>query len=247
MSKGILTLTILTLTSTVAFAGPKTICGPSDDRVLSYESEVGRLFTGDKHGGCTATMISDTCAITAGHCGSVLDKVEFNTPISRGGVPYPSKPEDIYDVDKSSIVLKNGGPGRDWAVFKVKANNLTGKLAGEAQGYLEVSFSTPSIGDQLKITGYGLDRDEDDKNLAQQTNSGALDSFSTWNRSAMNHTVDTMGGNSGSSIIQTSTGKIVGIHTHGGCTSSGGANTGTSVALNYQLKDAILKCLGKRW
>jgi hypothetical protein len=44
----------------------------------------------------------------------------------------------------------------------------------------------------------------------------------------MRYRTDTMGGNSGSPIIDEATGYSVGVHTHGGCTSSGGNNNGTS-------------------
>jgi hypothetical protein len=44
----------------------------------------------------------------------------------------------------------------------------------------------------------------------------------------MRYVTDTQGGNSGSPVIDGLTGNAVGVHTHGGCTSSGGNNNGTS-------------------
>lgn len=44
----------------------------------------------------------------------------------------------------------------------------------------------------------------------------------------MQYVTDTTGGNSGSPVIWENTGQAVGIHTHGGCGSSGGQNSGTS-------------------
>jgi hypothetical protein len=45
----------------------------------------------------------------------------------------------------------------------------------------------------------------------------------------MRYRTDTTGGNSGSPVIDDATNVAVGVHTHGGCTSSGGNNSGTSL------------------
>ena len=52
-----------------------------------------------------------------------------------------------------------------------------------------------------------------------------------------------MGGNSGSSIILELTQEIIGIHTHGGCTSFGGTNQGTLINEHKKLVAAIKACL----
>lgn len=246
MYKGLLTTLILTLTST-ATAGVKTICGPNDDRVPSFESKIGRLSVKGKHLGCTATLISDNCAITAGHCKEVLEIAEFNTPASVDGKPQGSASEDVYEIDQDSIKHQDEGPGKDWAVFKFKRNAITGKLPGELQGHYNVSFSTPKKGIELMITGYGRDSADAERNFAQQTNTGNLESVgSIWRgKSVLEHTVDTMGGNSGSSIIDVENDEIIGIHTHGGCHSSGGSNMGTLIAKHSELKAAIKACLGR--
>lgn len=246
MYKGLLTATILTLGST-AFAGPQTICGPDDDRALSYESKVGRLAVQGEHKGCTLTMISESCGISAGHCLPVLEKAEFNTPISIDDEPQASDAKDVYLIDKDSIVHEHAGPGKDWAVFNVKPNAITGNLPGSVQGFHTVSFDTPSKGALLSITGYGRDNDDADKNFAQQSHMGNLESVGgTWRGPAvLQHTVDTMGGNSGSSIIDETSGQIVGVHTHGGCRSTGGANMGTLISAHEEFKAAIRACLNR--
>ena len=69
--------------ASVTFSGyamDKTICGVNDDRIPSTDSPIGRLLdsrTGT--GGCTLTMISKSCAISAGHCKRVIKVAEFNT------------------------------------------------------------------------------------------------------------------------------------------------------------------------
>jgi hypothetical protein len=45
---------------------------------------------------------------------------------------------------------------------------------------------------------------------------------------ALAYTADTTGGNSGSPVILEATGQVIGVHTHGGCTSTSGSNKGTA-------------------
>lgn len=62
------------------YEGDRSICGPTDDRVLSDDLRAGRL----QPGGCTAWMIDDCnhCFYTAGHCTDSNNVVEFNVPLS---------------------------------------------------------------------------------------------------------------------------------------------------------------------
>lgn len=241
---------MMALITVQAFSMNKTICGPTDDRVPSTNPKIARaLDSRTGTGGCTITMISKSCAISAGHCKGVLKVAEFNTPASRNGNIQHPEAKDVYDIDQSSIVYKSNGPGDDWAVFKVKKNDITGEYAGDAQGFYNVSYDVPELGTILRITGYGLDRSEPTKNLAQQTNSGELTGIGIdddWygNRpAALTHKVDTMGGNSGSTIIRESDDMIVGIHTHGGCSSWGGGNQGTLISKHEVLMNHIKSCL----
>lgn len=233
------TALVLSLLATSAFATEQTICG-RDERVLSSTPEIGRIMKPTEAAGCTVTMISRSCAVSAGHCTSTFSQAQFNTPPSRGGrVVFPAE-SDIYQVDKDSIVYTNGGVGNDYAVLRLKPNKHTGMLAGDAQGFFEVGLNiVPRKGDMISITGYGRD-DEADRNFAQQFNAGEVESVSG---TTLRHRADTMGGNSGSSVIDVESGKIIGIHTHGGCSSRGGANSSTLLAKHTQFKAAIKACL----
>jgi V8-like Glu-specific endopeptidase len=237
------TLTLIASINT--YADGKSICGNNDDRILSFEPRVGRLSTLEDNKGCTATMISDSCAITAGHCKPVLIKAEFNTPISQNGQPQPSADEDVYLIDQDTIQLQDAGPGKDWAVFKFKPNHLTGKLPGQVQGYYDVSFKKVRKGQQMRITGYGVERGDLTGNFAQQTHTGKIVKAGgiLFGKTLLKHTADTTGGNSGSSIILEATQEIIGIHSHAGCTSSGGANQGTLLHKHKELIKAIKACL----
>jgi V8-like Glu-specific endopeptidase len=239
-----LIISITLLAASFSFAGVKSICG-QDDRVLSFNSKVGRLSEDGAHKGCTATMISNSCAITAGHCKPVLIRAEFNTPVSIDNEPQASDKKDLYYIDQTTIVSQDEGPGKDWAVFKFKSNTITGKLPGTVQGNYDVSFEKLIKGQKIEITGYGRDEGDLDKHFAQQVHQGEIVKLghTLFGKSAMSHIVDTMGGNSGSSIINLDTQEVVGIHTHGGCKSSGGDNMGTIISKHKKLMEAIKNCL----
>ncbi len=242
MIKGIIISTSLLIAAS-SFARVKSICG-QDDRVLSFNSKIGRLSEEGMHKGCTATMIGNSCAITAGHCESVLIRAEFNTPVSVDNVPQGSDLKDVYQIDQDTINAVNGGPGDDWAVFKFKPNAITGKLPGVVQGTYDVSFDKIKKGMKIEITGYGKDDGDLDKHFAQQVHNGKITKIGNmYSSQAMEHVADTMGGNSGSSIIRVDTQEIVGIHTHGGCSRYGGSNMGTIISGHSKLIKAIKACL----
>ena len=200
---------------------PESQCGPTDDRQHSDDPKAGRLLSV----GCTAWLIHDDKIVSAGHCTqSGASVLEFNVPLSTagGGLNHPG-PEDQYSVDQTSRQYVNGGIGNDWGVFRVFDNAQTGLQPSEAQGaiFFVAQDLTPPI---IRITGYGVDSGVD--NQTQQTHTGP--NFGS-SGTTMRYQVDTEGGNSGSPVIDEATGHAVGVHTHGGCTSGGGNNSGTSL------------------
>ena len=231
--------------ASTSFAGTKSICG-QDERILSNEPRIARLSNLEKEAGCTATLIGKSCAITAGHCLAALKRGSFNTPLSHNGEPQPSQQQDIYSIMQETIVYKDEGPGEDYAVFNFAPNNLTGKFPGELQGFYNVNLTKrPLKGALIRITGYGKDFPNPDKNFAQQTHVGEIKKLGNiiLGANTIFHTVDTMGGNSGSSIIDEVSGEIIGIHTHGGCSEGSGHNMGTLISRNIALQKAIKHCL----
>ncbi|MFG1482656.1 trypsin-like serine protease [Halobacteriovorax sp. HFRX-2_2] len=231
------------------FAMDKTICG-MDERVPSSDPKVGRsLERARDKAGCTVTLVSNSCAISVGHCAATFNVIEFNTPPStRRGIAHPD-PKDIYQADKATIKYKSNGQGDDWAVFKIKPHKTTGLLPGQAQGFYPIAKEAPAEGTLLSITGYGNDN-EFERKFAQQNNIGPLteiggDYYGSHRPAILNHRVDTMGGNSGSSILDLNTGEIVGVHSHGGCYGSNesNANAGTVLQLHPEFKAAVENCL----
>ena len=221
----------------------RSICGNFDDRTLSTDPRMGRTLPG----GCTAWLFNDrkNCLLTAGHCADSTSVVEFNVPVSssNGSYNHPS-PQDQYPVDQSSMQFIDGGTGNDWCYFGCFNNSNTGLSPFEAQNdsfTLELPQAV-SFGDTIRVTGYGTTdaRVDPSFNGAQKTQTGPYSSFTG---TTLRYRTDTTGGNSGSPIIFENDGTAIGIHTHGGCSSTGGSNRGTG-ANNTQFRAALANPLG---
>ena len=210
-------------------AGPQeTQCGPVDDRVPSSDPRVCRLMPV----GCTAWLINDCgkCLLSAGHCGAGAgSSVQFNVPFSTGGgsLVFPP-PEDQYAYDNNSRQFLNSTD--DWQYFGVFPNSNTGLTAYEAMGdAFELVLPPAAPGNEtIRITGHGTDSTPNlTFNQVQQTHSGPLVGVGT----NLNYQADTTGGSSGSPVIWDNVDKAIGIHTNGGCsTSGGGSNNGTPIS-----------------
>jgi V8-like Glu-specific endopeptidase len=210
-----------------------SICDSVDDRVLSSERRSGRLSNG-----CTGWLTdgANTPSLTAGHCGlSTTSLMSFQVPLSTSsGGSQAAAATDQYPVDFASVQGNNGGVGADWRVYATFVNSTTGLTARQAQGELyTLAPSAPAVGSgaQIRITGYGSVSSPVSPtwNGVQKTHSGAYSSASS---TTLRYRPDTTGGNSGSAVLHEPTGRAIGIHTHGGCGTSGaGSNVGTNIGL----------------
>jgi V8-like Glu-specific endopeptidase len=207
-------------------AGQDTICG-ADDRIASTDNRSLRLVSSptSPSGGCTVWLAGpDGFALTAGHCGIGGNSVaEANVPpsLSTGTAQHPPVQFQFPIV---SLANQNGGQGNDWHLCRISPNNL-GQSPSALFGWFVLAATLPSANQTIRITGFGTDSGV--QNVTNQTSTGP---YSSTSGTALRYAVDTEGGNSGSPVIVESTGEAIGIHTHGGCTSTGGANTGTSLS-----------------
>ena len=209
---------------------PDSICGSVDDRTLSSDPRAAR----NQPTGCTSWLIDDCnhCFLTAGHCAAGVSVVQFNVPLSTssGALQHPG-PQDQYAVDQSSKQSNGGqGVGNDWAYFGVFPNSTTGLTPYAANGnqsYALLAAPPAAAGQPIRVTGYGSTTAPVSPTwyLVQKTHVGP-------NVAVLNTTIqyatDTTGGNSGSPVFLDGTNQAIGIHTHAGCTSTGGANQGTA-------------------
>ena len=225
---------------------PASICGPGDDRVLSGDPRVARLMPI----GCTTWLFGDqgSTMLTAGHCtASRGDVVEFNVPLSSssGAYMHPS-PQDQYVVDGASVQTTGGDTtlGNDWGFFGVLDNPETGLTPLEAQGdsFELASAPIPDDGRAIRVTGFGTVSGGIDPSLngAQKTHAGPYQGRSG---TVLKYTTDTTGGNSGSPVIDDTTGAVIGIHTNGGCSTGGGRNHGCDL-FNGGLQEALANPTG---
>jgi hypothetical protein len=210
----------------------ETQCGSTDDRIPSSDARVARL-----NNGCTVWLEgTNNCAFSAGHCvdpplpANFPHLVEFNVPLSNAsGSLNPSAVRDQYFAVPGTQQFVNTGSGRpdDWAVMRVGMNSFgeTPIPAQVAAGFTQAGFGPTGIpyGSPVRITGYGVDGGT--ANQTQQTHVGpAVGSlFPPWpppNTGVayrLGYSADTEGGNSGSPVIDDTTGNATGIHTNGGC------------------------------
>lgn len=227
----------------------KTLCGP-DNRVASTDNRVGRIS------GCTAWLISNGAVLTAGHCGPVSGVFEVNVPASSsGGTPVASAPEDQFPINTSHRTSVDNGNGDDYTVFDLFPNSSTGARAHSRYGFFRLSRETPSANSSIRITGFGVDNTpagpvnnccaRDDNGNCTHPNCNAqsrtlqtatgpyVGESGSGSDVVHSYQTDTEPANSGSPIIWNANGFAIGIHTHGGCSSSGtGANSGTSFENN---------------
>ncbi len=225
--------------------GQRTICGATDDRVLSSDDRAARVAPVN----CSVWLIDDAegCFLTAGHCvGGSLSVVEFNVPLSDpdGTINHPP-PIDQYAVDPASLQSTNGGVGDDWAYFGAFPNSQTQLTPVEVQGTTYVLGTVPPApsGETIRITGYGTTIGTGaplEWRSVQKTHTGLLVGSGG---DALQYQVDTTGGNSGSAVLNEDNNTAIGIHTHGGCSVGGGANSGTSLN-NAGLQNALANPLG---
>jgi V8-like Glu-specific endopeptidase len=223
---------------------PKTLCGP-DSRVASTDNRVGRIS------GCTAWLVSNGGVLTAGHCGPVSGVFEVNVPASSAsGTPVASAPADQFPIDTTRRTSVDNGNGDDYTVFALRPNTSTGSRAHLLHGFFRMSRETPLAGATIRITGFGVDNTPagpvsnccatdsngncthpncNAQSRTLQTSTGSYVAESGSGSDIIHsYQTDTEPANSGSPIIWNATGFTIGIHTHGGCTSSGGSNSGTS-------------------
>ena len=213
-----------------AWVEPETICGNTDDRVRSNDMRQGRLWLG-----CTGWLAGIVAGntldlmLTAGHCTSSGPRIlEFNVPDSQpNGTVVRSAPNDQYPY--TILQRLNTGVGSDWQVATVSANSNTNRRPTQVNGgafYQLGTVPTSTGGQNITITGYGTTSPRNQLSQIQKTHTGGLAQIRA---TSLCYTPDTTGGNSGSPVIHANNGRAIGIHTHGGCTSSGGCNQGTRI------------------
>jgi V8-like Glu-specific endopeptidase len=205
---------------------------------VQWNSNLGSIYTnpGDVNGvrWGSGTMVSADLLLTCGHLFDA-DPNGWTVP-RQNGTSTAISPQEVatnmhvnfmYQVDPSGTMrVEQSFPitqlieyrlgGLDMAICRIGGN------PGNTYGWTAVSHTNPAVGDMLAIIGHPAGQ-------PKRIEAGPCTSISS--TTVRYNDIDTLGGNSGSGILHDTTGRVVGVHTNGGCNSAGtGSNSGVAIA-----------------
>lgn len=161
---------------------------------------------------CSGTLIGTNLFLTAGHCvdsATLGDYVAMNYERAAGSTTVLT--QSHYRVN---AILEDELGGLDYAILRLDGT------PGSTWGISSVATSDPGTGAAITIIGHP-------NRQPKKIEAGTVASFST--NYVRYGNIDTLGGSSGSGIINSS-GQVVGVHTNGGCTATGGTNSGVRIS-----------------
>jgi V8-like Glu-specific endopeptidase len=185
----------------------------------------------------SGSLIGSDLFITAGHCFdragggwerpkrngvtiaaaeiATLMKVNFNFQVD--AQTNQLRQEDSYPV----VLLHEFRLGNlDYAIVQL-GKNANGEIPGDKFGRLGVA------GSDLITNGATLCVIQHPNGRPKMIEAGPL--LSNMNGQISYDSIDTLGGSSGSAVLNGETGEVVGIHTNGGCAAFSGANFGVAI------------------
>ncbi len=183
---------------------------------------------------CTGTLLSHNLFLSAGHCFDSNPPMPWRVP-RIDGTNTPISPDEIrtvmhvnfdYQVDENG----NQRPEVEFEIDELVEYRLGGldiaivRLAGHPGSLFGMGQAAPAdatVGDMMAIIGHPA-------GVPKRVEAGPVTQFQG-DRIRYND-IDTLGGNSGSAIWHERSGKIVGVHTNGGCNAEGtGSNFGVRI------------------
>jgi V8-like Glu-specific endopeptidase len=185
---------------------------------------------------CSGTLIGSNLFLTAGHCfDPVRDPQGWNVPLDNTtGNPIP--PAEIATRMQGNMnfqVDTTGAPTAEqsFAVTDLVEYRLGSldfaivRVAGDPEatfGRTRLAGQDAPVGETIAVIGHPAGQ-------RKRVEAGPVTALAG-DRVTYND-IDTLGGNSGSGILHSPGGQIVGVHTNGGCTTSGqGANFGVRIS-----------------
>lgn len=204
---------------------------------LQWNNNLASLYTnpGNVSGvrWCSGTLVSNNLFIAAGHCfdqtgggwtrpvdnttGATISSAEIATNM-HVNFNYQVDPAGNLRVEQSFPIvalIEYRLGGLDFAIVQLGGN------PGATFGWTQVSTTDAAVGDMLCIIGHPA-------GWPKRIEAGPAVSLS--GNSIMYNDIDTLGGNSGSGILRATDGRLVGVHTNGGCNAAGtGSNFGVRI------------------
>jgi V8-like Glu-specific endopeptidase len=196
--------------------------GPSTAFVQANKGSKGALETTPTSGKfCSGSLIATNLFLTAGHCvdaGSVGEFVSFNFERAAGSTALLTQTHV-----RITAVVEDALSSVDYAIVRLEGS------PGSTFGVAPVAAADPANGTAITIIGHPGGQP---KQIEAGTVASRSGNFIRYGN------VDTLGGSSGSGVINSS-GQIVGVHTNGGCTASGGTNSGIRIARIRQVSAVL--------
>jgi V8-like Glu-specific endopeptidase len=179
---------------------------------------------------CSGTLITRDLFLTAGHCLiSTVDenneKIRFDFQIDA----VTGKVRGGHEYEVSQVLERIDSATYDYAIARLS------HAPGDRYGYARIADRDPGGAELLSLIGHP---DGVPKVVSNGSESGASSLGDNWFR----HTADTLGGSSGSGVLDQD-GLLVGVHTNGGCDTSGGNSAMRMSAI--LAKSRVLKSLGQ--
>lgn len=185
----------------------------------------------------SGALIGHDLYLTAGHCfgrtgggwqrpkvsgvtiseGEIATLMHVNFNFQLDGATKKLREEDRYPVAR---LLEFRAGQLDYAIIQLGKND-NGEVAGEKYGTLTVASS------DLTVEGSILCVIQHPNGQPKKVEAGPL--ASNVDGRISYDSIDTLGGSSGSPILNGVTGEVVGIHTNGGCADVSGFNLGVAI------------------
>ena len=182
---------------------------------------------------CSGTLIADDLFLTAGHAFDDRDANGWRLPRQNGTTTIipPVEVARNQTVEFNFQTAAEGGTrsivrfpiidliehrqgGLDYAIARLAGN------PGALFGVTDISANDAALNDLLCLIGHPA-------GMPKQIEAGPATGFTTTR--IQYGDIDTLGGNSGSALLAAN-GRIVGVHTNGGCTPTGGFNVGVRIS-----------------
>jgi V8-like Glu-specific endopeptidase len=185
----------------------------------------------------SGALIGDNLFITAGHCfdrsgggwvrpkrnGVTISEAEIatlmrvNFDYQLNGETNQLRPGDSYPVER---LLEFRLGQLDYAIVQLGAN-AQGEVAGRKYGTMTVADG------DLTAEGAMLCVIQHPNGKPKMIEAGPL--LRNEGGVVLYDDIDTLGGSSGSAVLNGESGEVIGVHTNGGCTAFSGANVGVAV------------------
>jgi V8-like Glu-specific endopeptidase len=193
--------------------------GVSVEFVRQHQRAVGQTMRGTTRS-CSGTLIGHDLFISAGHCFDAnpnpQTQVTFNFQTDTAGNPLPEQRFPILGV------LEHRLGGLDYEIIRL-GNNPAGTF-----GFTLVLPVDAAVGDMVCIIGHPA-------TAPKQVEAGPVTAFD--GNQVRYNDADTLPGNSGSGILHGPSGRLVGVHTNGGC-------AGTTPETGFNLGMRISSLIG---